>query len=86
MQTRSNRNNRVVRFSTHLGVCSAVSAVLLPTTSSEISYALAEFSNEFKNENHEGHDFHNIFNAEMQAVALKKKKKEKEKSINITEK
>ena len=61
--------NRVVRFSTHLGVCSAVTAVLLPTTSSEISYALAEFSNEFENENHEGHNFRNIFNAEMQAVA-----------------
>ena len=63
--------HRVVRFITHVVVGSAVTAVLLPTISSEISYTLAEFSNEFKNENHEGHDFLNIFNAEIQAVAKK---------------
>ena len=44
-------------------------SMLLPTTSSEISYTLAEFSNEFKNENQEHHDFCNVFNAQMQAVA-----------------
>ena len=35
----------------------------------EISYTLAEFSNESKNENQKGHDVRNIFNAQMQAVA-----------------
>ena len=60
--------NRVVRFISHFVVGSAPST-LLPTTSSDISYTLAEFSNEFKNENQEGHDFCNIFNAQMQAVA-----------------
>ena len=44
-------------------------SMLLPTTSSEISYTLAESSNEFKNENQEHHDFRNVFNAQMQAVA-----------------
>uniref|UniRef100_A0A7N2MY80 Uncharacterized protein n=1 Tax=Quercus lobata TaxID=97700 RepID=A0A7N2MY80_QUELO len=61
--------NRVVRFNTHFVVGSAVTAVLLPTTSSEISYTLAEFSNESKNENQEGHDFSNVFNAKMKAVS-----------------
>ena len=61
--------NRVVRFNTYFVVGSAVTAVLLPTMSSEISYTLAEFSNEFKNENQEGHDFCNVFNAEMKAVS-----------------
>ena len=55
--------HRVVRFITHFVVGSAV-------TSSEISYTLAKFSNEFKNENHEGHDFCNLFNAETQAVVI----------------
>ena len=62
-------HNRVVRFNTHFIVGSAVTAVSLPTNSSEISYTLAEFSNEFKNENQEGHDFRNVFNAEMKAVS-----------------
>ena len=62
--------HRVVRFITHFVVGSAVTAFLLPTTSSEISYTLAKFSNEFKNENHEGHDFCNLFNAETQAVVI----------------
>ena len=66
---------RVIRFITHFVVGRAVT--LLPTTSSEISYTLAEFSNEFKNENQEGHDFRNVFNAQMQAVA-------KRNCINIT--
>ena len=66
---------RVIRFITHFVVGSAVT--LLPTTSSEISYTLAEFSNEFKNENQEGHDFRNVFNAQMQAVAKRNR-------INIT--
>ena len=35
----------------------------------EISYTLAEFSNESKNENQKGHDVRNILNAQMQAVA-----------------
>ena len=61
--------NRVVRFNTHFVVGSAVTAVLLPTTSSEISYTLAEFRNEFKNEDQELQDFRNVFNAQMQAVA-----------------
>ena len=65
--------HRVVRFITHFVVGSAITAFLLPTTSSEISYTLAKFSNEFKNENHEGHDFCNLFNAKMQAVVKKKK-------------
>ena len=52
-------------------------SMLLPTTSSEISYTLAESSNEFKNENQEHHDFRNVFNAQMQAVAKKN-------CINIT--
>ena len=62
---------RVVRFITHFVVGSSVTAFLLPTTSSEISYTLAKFNNEFKNENHEGHDFCNFFNAKMQAVVKK---------------
>ena len=33
----------------------------------EISYILAEFSNEF--ENQEGHNVRNVFNAQMEAVA-----------------
>ena len=40
--------------------------------SSEISYTVAEFSNEFNNENQEGHDVRNIFNAQLQAIAKKK--------------
>ena len=62
-------HNKVVRFNTYFTVGSAVTAVSLPTNSSEISYTLAEFSNEFKNENQEGHDFRNVFNAEMKAVS-----------------
>ena len=69
--------NRVVRFNTHFVVGSAVTAVLLPTTSFEISYTVAEFSNEFKNENQEGHEFRNVFNAQMKAVS-------KRNCINIT--
>ena len=61
--------NRIVRFNTHFVVGSAVTAVLLPTTSSKISYILAEFSNEFKNEKQEGHDFRNVFYAQMKAVS-----------------
>ena len=66
--------HRVVRFITHVVVGSAVTAFLLPTTSSEISYTLAKFNNEFKNENHEGHYFCNLFNAKMQAFVKKIKK------------
>ena len=51
----------------------SLSVMLLPTTSSEISYTLAEFSNEFKNEDQEGHNFCNVFNTQMQAVCCKKK-------------
>ena len=40
--------------------------------SSEISYTVAKFSNEFNNENQEGHDIRNIFNAQLQVVAKKK--------------
>ena len=40
--------------------------------SSEISYTVAKFSNEFNNENQEGHDVRNIFNTQLQAVAKKK--------------
>lgn len=57
-------------FDTHLVVGSVVTASDSAVnhrlaTASEISYILAEFSNEIKNEDQQGHDFCNIFNAEM---------------------
>ena len=59
---------------THLVVGSAVTTGDVAAnhrlaTASEISYTLVEFSNEFKNKDQEGHDFCNVFNAQMQAVA-----------------
>ena len=59
---------------THLVVASAVTAGDVAAnhrlaTASEISYTLAEFSNEFKNEKQEGRDFRNVFNAQMKAVS-----------------
>ena len=68
---------------THLVVGSAVitsgdiATIHRLATTSEIFDTLAEFSNEFKNEDEEGHDFCNIFNAQMQAIA-------KRNCINIT--
>ena len=59
----------ILKFDIHLVVGSAVSAGdvaashSLATAASEISYTLAEFSNEFKNEDQEFHDVHNVFNA-----------------------
>ena len=67
---------------THLVVGSAVTAGDVAAnhrlaTASEISYTLAEFCNEFKKEDQEGHDFCNVFNAQMKTVA-------KRNCINIT--
>ena len=65
----------ILMFDTYLVVSSAVTACdhvaanHRLATASEISYTLAEFSNEFKNEDQEVHDIHSAFNAEMQAVA-----------------
>ena len=59
----------ILKFDTHLVVGSAVSAGdvaeshSLAATASEITYTLADFSNEFKNEDQEFHDVHNVFNA-----------------------
>lgn len=70
-------------FDTYLVVSSAVTASdhvaanHRLATAFEISYTLAEFSNEFKNEDQEVHDIHNVINVEMQAVA-------KRNCINIT--
>ena len=80
------RHNRVfisiMKFDTHLVVGSAVAAGDVAAShslaaTSEISYTLAEFSNEFKKEDQEGHDFCNVFNAQMKTVA-------KRNCINIT--
>lgn len=74
----------ILKFTIHLVVGSAVTAGDVAAnhrlaTASEIPYALAEFTNEINNVNHEFHDFRNIFHAQMKAVA-------KRNCINITEK
>ena len=64
----------ILKFDTHLVVGSAVTAGdvaanhRLPTAS-EISYTLAELRNEINNVNHQFHDFRNVFDAQMKAVA-----------------
>ena len=74
----------ILRFDTHWVVGSAVSAGdvaashSLAAAASKITYTVAEFSNEFENEDEEFHDVHNVFNAKMQPVA-------EGKYINITE-
>ena len=70
----------ILKFDTHLVVGSAVTAGEVVAnhrlaTAYEISYTFVEFNNEFKNEDQEFHDFHNVFNAQIQAVAKKEKRK-----------
>ena len=62
----------------------SLSVMLLPTTSSEISYTLAEFSNEFKNEDQEGHNFCNVFNTQMSLTLKCRLFVAKRNCINIT--
>ena len=67
----------ILKFDTHLVVGSAVTAGEVVAnhrlaTAYEISYTFVEFNNEFKNEDQEFHDFHNVFHAQIQAVKKKK--------------
>ena len=74
----------ILKVDTHLVVGSAGSAGDVATShslaaaASKITYTVAEFSNEFENEDQEFHDVYNVFNAKMQSVAERK-------YINITE-
>ena len=74
----------ILKVDTHLVVGSAGSAGdvatshCLATAASKITYTVAEFSNEFENEDQEFHNVHNVFNAKMQPIAERK-------YINITE-
>ena len=74
----------ILKVDTHLVVGSAGSAGDVATSHSlaaaafKIIYTVAEFSNEFENEDQEFHDVYNVFNAKMQSVAERK-------YINITE-
>ena len=59
----------ILKFDTHWVVGSAVSAGdvaashSLAAAASKITYTVAEFSNEFENQDEEFHDVHNVFNA-----------------------